>query len=145
MRPGWRQHLAQLGNRLLRQLGETPSLVDQGVSCQDADSPAIGQDSQTVASRRSGQGQGFHGVEKLFEAVNAKHTGALERSVINRIRSGQSTGMGHYCPRTLGMPSSLHHDDGFHPCGGAGRGHEPTGILDGLDVEQDCACGDIIG
>ena len=87
--------------------GRNSAQFDQPVDREHADAAAIGQDRQPLARRRFEAAQRLGAVEQLAQIGDPQHAGALERGIVDRVRTCQRAGMG------CGRLGALRHAAGF--------------------------------
>gem|GEM_PF-5229095 len=128
--------------RLRREGGQAGAALQAGVGGQQPHATAIGQDGQLVAEDGLGAHQRPGAVEQGVDAVHPDQAGTAEGHVVDGV--GLVVGLDQ--ADALGQVARLHragleHQDGLVAGAGPGRGHEPPGVGDGFDVEQDGAGG----
>jgi hypothetical protein len=137
MRPCRRQYRIQPGSGRVRNRGGNSTQFNQPVDRQHADAATVGQDREPLARRRFDPPQRLGAVEQLAQIRHPQDAGALECGVVDRIRSGQRTGMGRGGPGALRHAAGFDDDHRLDPGGGARGRHEFVGVLDRFDIEQD--------
>ena len=136
-RPRWRQDRIELLSRSRRDCSGGAPQLNQPIDREDTYAAAIGQDRQPLSWRRFDTPQRFGAVEQLAEIRHPQNSGATERGIVDRVRTGQRPGVGRGSLRALRHATGFDDHDGLDTCRCACRGHEFTGILDGFDIEQD--------
>ena len=135
--PGWRKHGVELGAGRRGNRRRNAAKFGQPIDCQHADATAIGQDRQPLAGWRPDPAEGLGAVEQFAQIGDAKHARAAEGGVINRVGTGERSGMRRRRLRPLRHAAGLDDDHRLDPGRRPRRRHEFAGVLDGLDIEQD--------
>jgi len=137
VRPHGRQVLVELLHGLGRELGELAATCDQRVGGHDARAACVGDDSEAGAFGHLVACDELGAVEDLADLEDACDAGALEGCLVDGVFGGHGTGMGRCGAGGFGEASGLVGHDRLGAREGARCGHEPAGIRDRLDVQDD--------
>jgi hypothetical protein len=135
----WRQGRVQPRDRLAIERREDTAAHQQRIGGDDGRTARVGQDRQPRPPGQTSRRQELGDVEDIVELARADHARALEGGPIDRVLGHHGAGARGCNPGGLAETAGLVSDDrlgaGEGPCGR----HEPPGVTDRLDVENDRA------
>ena len=144
-RPVGGQHLVEVADEAVAQLGQRHAVRGGGIGRHHAHAAAVGQDGHLVADGRLEARQDLGRQEQLFQAVHAQHAGAGDGGVDHVVGAGQRAGVRGGGLLALLAAASLDHDHRLVARRRACGRHELARLVHRFDVQQDGARVGVVG